>query len=434
MSNPKTQPKKLAGRYDRRVGLSTDADRFRFYVRQAACFVGTVVLFLTMCDSTAGANGISEANWTGTWATAPMRDTSGTIFGNQTLRQIVHTSVGGGRVRLRLSNVFGTSPLRLEDVHIALRDSGVSIVKRSDRQLRFGGQTTVLLAPGATAASDPISFSVPGQSDVAISLFLPGPTTSPVTFHASAHQTSYSMSGDVSGAAVWREMEPVGSYYFLSGLDVDGSSIKGAIVTLGASITEGFSTNDDTNHGWPDVLAGRLAAAGLNFGVLNMGISGNRLLASGSGPSAESRFERDVLEQPNVRWVIVSDEPINDLGSTKPPPSAADLIAGLQRLIARAHEQHIKFICSTLTPFEGANYWTAEKEVVRERFNSFLRSRESNCDAIVDQDRATHDPAHPTRYLAAFDHGDHLHPNDAGHKAIAESVDLAFFTSGGANR
>jgi lysophospholipase L1-like esterase len=213
----------------------------------------------------------------------------------------------------------------------------------------------------------------------------------------------------------------------LSGVDVNGHDIRGSIVTLGASITQGAGSTHGENRSWPTLLAARLVHEGLNIDVINKGISGNRLLADGAGPSALSRFDRDVLAQPGVRWVIFSDDPINDLGSTHPPPTADALIAGIEQLIARAHEKNIQFFCSTLTPYEGANYWTPSGEVVREQVNAFLRSKKSGCDAVIDQDTATHDPAHPTRFLPLYDSGDHLHPNDAGHLAIATEIDLRKF-------
>jgi lysophospholipase L1-like esterase len=213
----------------------------------------------------------------------------------------------------------------------------------------------------------------------------------------------------------------------LSGVDGNGHDVRGYVVTLGASITEGAGSTHGTNRSWPTVLAARFADQGLNIAVLNQGISGNRLLADGAGPSALSRFDRDVLAQPGVRWVIFSDDPINDLGSTHPPPTADALIAGIERLIARAHEKNIQFFCSTLTPYEGASYWTPSGEAVREQVNAFLRSKKNGCDAVIDQDTATHDPVHPTRYLPLYDSGDHLHPNDAGHRAIATGIDLRIF-------
>jgi lysophospholipase L1-like esterase len=213
----------------------------------------------------------------------------------------------------------------------------------------------------------------------------------------------------------------------LSGVDSSGQDVRGSVVTLGASITEGAGSTHGENRSWPSVLAVRLADEGLHIAVLNEGISGNRLLVDGAGPSALSRFDRDVLAQPGVRWVIFSDDPINDLGSTHPPPTAYALIGGIEQLIARAHEKNIQFFRSTLTPYEGASYWTPFGEAAREQVNAFLRSKKSGCDAVIDQDTATHDPAHPTRYLPLYDSGDHLHPNDAGHRAIATEIDLRIF-------
>lgn len=367
------------------------------------------------------------SNWTGTWAIAPMRDNSGKTFTDCTLRQIVRISVGGKGVRLKLSNLFGTQPLRIEDVHLALRRSGSAILPSSDRQLRFEGSTKLIIPAGTTAFSDPVALDVPALAELAISMYLPS-TTGSATFHGAAHQTCYVQAGDVSSAPQMTNAETTKSIYFIAGLDLKGPSLGGSIVTLGASITEGYTAADDTDHRWPDQLALRLFGHGISVGVLNLGISGNRLLVDGSGESAENRFERDVLQQPNVRWVIFSDDPINDLGN-KPSPSGEALIAGLQRLIARAHERKIRFICSTLTPFEGANYWTPAEEKERQKVNSFLRSEGSGCDGIVDQDAAAQDPAHPTRYLPAYDHGDHLHPNDTGHKAIAAAIDLKLFNA-----
>jgi alpha-L-fucosidase 2 len=210
-------------------------------------------------------------------------------------------------------------------------------------------------------------------------------------------------------------------------VDLHGDIVRGAVVTLGASITAGAGSTPGARSNWPSLLAARLVDDGLNIAVLNKGISGNRLLTDGVGPSALSRFDHDVLGQPGVRWVIFSDDPINDLGSTAPAPKADMLIAGIKRLIVQAHEKHIQFFCSTLTPYEGANYWTLSGETAREQVNVFLRSGKSGCDAVIDQDVATHDPAHPNWYLPAYDSGDHLHPNDAGHRAIANAIDLRVF-------
>jgi lysophospholipase L1-like esterase len=368
----------------------------------------------------------SGQEWVGTWATPAVQVDAESSFSRQTLRQIVHTSIGGSRARIRVSNLFGAKPLTIEDVHLALRKNGSSILPGTDRRLLFGAKASVTIPPGATAVSDPVRFMVPPLADVAISVYLPE-TTGPPTFNPAAHQTSYIVPGDVSGSPTLTDAATTGSWYFITNLDVQGSGLRGAVVTLGASITNGYRSTDNTNRRWPDLLAHRLANAKLNIGVLNEGISGNRLLTDGTGPSAESRFNRDVLDQPDVHWVIFSDDPINDLGSTRPAPTAEALIHGIQRLIAAAHRRHVQFVCSTLTPYKGAGYWTPAGEVARERINAFLRSKTSGCDAVVDEDAATHDPAHPTRYLTAYDGGDHLHPNDAGMQAIANAVNLEIF-------
>jgi lysophospholipase L1-like esterase len=365
--------------------------------------------------------------WAGTWATSPMRGDAVPRLAGTTLRQIVHTSVAGDQLRIRISNLYGEHPLHIENVHVALRTSGSSIAVGSDRELLFGARTSVVIAPGSSALSDAVAFSAPSLSDLAVSFYLPDPAGS-TTFHPDAHQTSYIADGNVSAQPDLPEAEPTRSIYFLTNVDARGRGVSGAVVTLGASITEGYAATANAPNRWPDVLALRLAQAGIHIGVLNEGISGNRLLVEGAGPCAEERFARDVLDQPGVRWIIFSDDPINDLGSTRPPSSAEALIAATRRLIAKAHAKRIRFFCSTLTPYQGANYWRPQDEAVRDQFNDFVRSAKSGCDGIIDQDRATHDPAMPAQFLAADDSGDHLHPNDAGHKAIADAVDLSLFS------
>lgn len=368
--------------------------------------------------------------WTGTWASAPLSGKPDPALGGKTLRQIVHTSVAGSRLRIRISNAFGDRPLRIEDVHIAIASadgsSNGAIVASTDRQLRFHHRTFVIIPPGASFVSDAIRFELPALSDLAVSFYLPSAPGS-ITWHSSAHRINFMAHGDHSGDPSLPNPEQTGASYFLTGVDVHGSNLHGAIVTLGASITEGYSAADGSHHEWPAILAERLAAQHLALGVLNEGISGNRLLQAGAGSSAATRFQADVLQQTGIRWVIFSDDPINDLGGTRPLPTLDQLTGATEKLIAAAHHRHIRFYCSTLTPYEGANYWTAAQEVLREQFNDFIRGPGSGCDAVIDQDRATHDPSHPTRFLPAYDSGDHLHPNDAGHRAIAEAIDLSVF-------
>ena len=253
--------------------------------------------------------------WTGTWAASPQ--SGGSSFNQQTLRQIVHTSISGTAARVQISNAFGSQPLQVSDVHIAQRSSGSSIVAGTDHIVTFGGQGSVTIAAGAVAVSDSVAFAVNALSDVAISFYLP--QASGGTFHQQGTQTNYFASGDVAGNATLSGASTTGSYYFLANLDVQNSASLGAVVTLGASITDGVASSQDSNRRWPNDLAVRLVNSGRTVGVLNQGISGNDLLTDGAGQSALHRFNRDVLSQPGVKWVIFSDDPINDLGSTSPP-------------------------------------------------------------------------------------------------------------------
>jgi lysophospholipase L1-like esterase len=366
-------------------------------------------------DSSAGdtsGDGAFTALWTGTWASAPQ--SCGGSFAGQTLREIVHASIGGGAARVRFSNVFGSASLQVRDVHIARRTTGSSIDPATDKTLTFGGQGSLTVAPGAYAVSDSAPFLVNPVSDVAVSFFVV--SHSGTTCHQSGFQTNYQASGDVAGdAAVSGSTN--GSYYFLSNLDVLRPSAEGAVVALGASITDGYRSNGDDNRRWPNDLAVRLVTAGRVVGVLNQGISGDGVA------NAVTRFDRDVLSQAGVKWVIFSDNPINDLGNFDPP--AQTEIDQVKTMMASAHAHGVKFLCSTLTPFQGASYWSAQKETGRAAINAFIRGPDSGCDGIVDQDMATHDPANPTTYLPAFNSGDSLHPNEAGLQAIANAVDLS---------
>ena len=407
--------------------ISTARLSLLFLFTSAACAIAPPPVDPSPNESTRSTKAAIAPAWTGTWGASPQ--SSGATFSGQTLRQIVHTSIGGTASRVQFSNAFGNQPVTIRDVHIAQRSSGSSITASSDRTVTFGGQTSITIAAGALAISDSIAFPVQALSDVTISCYLPQ-STGPATSHQQGTQTNYIAAGDVSGNATLNGPQTTGSYFFLTNLDVQNSASFGAVVTLGASITDGVASSQDSNRRWPNDLATRLVNSGRTVGVINQGISGNDLLSDGAGQSALNRFNRDVIAQPGVGWVIFSDDPINDLGSSNNRPSGAQLIAGLQQLISRAHQAGIKFLCSTLTPFEGAGYWTSAGETGREQVNAFIRSAGSGCDGIVDQDTATHDPAHPTKYLPAYDAGDHLHPNEAGLQAIANAVDLNLFAPG----
>ncbi|WP_405146078.1 GDSL-type esterase/lipase family protein [Sphaerisporangium sp. NBC_01403] len=384
----------------------------------------TALLSTVAAAVAAGPPAAAAAAWTGTWAASPQR--GDTAFNRQTIRQVVRTSIGGTSARIQLSNAFGTQPVTFDDVHLARRTSDSGVDLSTDRVVTFGGQRSVTVPAGSLAVSDAIGFTVPAQSDIVVSVYLPQPT-GPATYHQTSTQTNYIASGDVSGNASLSGAQQAGSYYFLANVDVQNASSQGAVVTLGASITDGVGSSFNANRRWPNRLASRIIDSGRVAGVLNQGISGNKLLADGAGQSAPNRFDRDVLNQPDVRWVIFSDDPINDLGSSSPPPQASRLIDAAKQLIDRAHQRNIKFICSTLTPFRGSGGWSQAAEDQRVAYNNFVRGAGSGCDAVLDQDAATRDPANPTMFLPAYDTGDHLHPNEAGLQAIANAVDLSWF-------
>jgi lysophospholipase L1-like esterase len=397
----------------------------------------------------------SGPQWIGTWATAPQPFMPRALetFRNQSLRLIVHTSVGGRKVRIKISNTFGDHPLVIGAAHIARRSTGAEIDPTSDRPLTFRGHSKVTVAAGSMVVSDPVELDVPGLSDLAVSLFLPQ-TTRATTSHLLALQTSYVSpeTGDSTAAVKFPVARTTDSWPFLTGVDVEASARGVAIVAFGSSLTDGDGSTQDANRRWPDVLAERLlqgAARSTEVGVLNQGLIGNRLLkdspqdaglpfGAALGEAGLKRFERDVLAQAGVRYVIQCLG-INDVtfpGSFTPATErvgAESMIAGYQALIARAHDKGIRVIGTTLPPFENASFpapavtsYTPEKEAVRQEINAWIRDSGA-FDAIIDFDLVLRDPSHPTRLLPAYDSGDHMHPNDAGNVASGNAIPLAMF-------
>jgi lysophospholipase L1-like esterase len=351
---------------------------------------------------------------------------------NQTVRQVVRVSVGGDRLRVVLSNAFGTAPIEIGAAHVALRDHDAIVKASSVKPLTFAGNTDGRILPGATLVSDAVDLTVPAVSDLVVDVFLPGELgtgPSPVTTHNGASQTNYlSGSGNHSGEPAMTVERTAGAWFLLARVEMAARSGSGAVVAFGDSITDGARSTADTNGRWPDHLARRLAARkGPAIAVLNAGISGNQVLGDGAGVSALARFDRDVLLQTGVTHVIIM-EGINDIGiaRTNPTPGAADLIAGHKQLIDRAHARGLKVYGATLTPFEGAAYWTSEGEAKRQALNEWIRTSKAY-DAVIDFDQVTRDPAAPTKFLPAYDSGDHLHPGDAGYRAMGEAVDLKLF-------
>lgn len=376
---------------------------------------------------------VQEQDWVTTWGASPVKAGDSVGFNNQTLRLIVHTSVGGGEARVRLSNVFGARPLVIGEARIAVRSSGADIDAGTDHAIAFNGVRSVTIPPGQFTTSDAVRLDVRPFSDLAVSIYLPGPTA-PATAHPLALCENYVAAGDVVGAVQFPAGQTYRRWPFLVSIDVRTAAHAGAIVAFGDSITDGYGSTIGANHRWPNFLSHRLAGSGANLAVVDEGISGNGLLHEIAGPTGLSRFERDVLDQTGVKYVIVLLG-TNDIGlsqATATAVTADEIIAGYRQLIARAHDRRLKIIGGTLTPFGGSGYnpppneATSPREVMREAVNRFIRTSGAY-DGVIDFDAAVRDPAHPLRFLPAYDSGDHLHPSDAGYQAMADAIDLSLF-------
>jgi lysophospholipase L1-like esterase len=393
---------------------------------------------LAFAGASISSAGDKNDRWVGTWASSPQLGDATNAppapgFADSTLRQIVHVSIGGQQIRVRFSNAFGAAPLVISSAHVALSAGGGAIKPETDKALTFDGHSSVTIPSGAPMYSDPLDFDLVPLSDLAITIHLTA-VPDAVTTHPGSRTTSYLQAGDAVSAAAMPSAAHFEHWYFLNGVDVLSKSSGAAVVTFGDSITDGARTTDNANTRWPDDLARRLQAnkktAGI--GVLNEGIGGNRLVHDMTGPNALARFDRDVLSQDGVRWLIVL-EGINDLGGrtraaarNEQVPTAQDLIAAYEQIILRAHAHHILVFGATILPYEGAGYFTPEGEADRQTINNWIRTS-GNFDGVIDLDAATRDAQHPSHLAAAADSGDHLHPADGGYKIMADAIDLKVF-------
>jgi lysophospholipase L1-like esterase len=404
------------------------------------------------------ASAADALHWIGTWATAaqPAQAARAQTFRNQTVRLIVHISAGGKKLRIRLSNTYGDQPLMVGAAHVARRATAADIDPASDRPLLFRGQPSITVPARSIVVSDPVDLDVPALSDLAISLFFPD-TAVAMTSHSLALQTNYvsTETGDVTAGARFPVLKTIGSWPFLTGVDVAASSRGATIVALGSSLTDGDGSTKDVNRRWPDVLAERLQQRSngtAEWGVLNEGIIGNRLLhdsprdpSSPFGPllgeAGLARFERDVLEQPGVKYVLICLGVNDILFPAYPfvPPTeiitSEDIFAGYRQLIARAHKKGIRVIGTTIPPFEGATFvgaglnlsmYTAEREKTRHEVNDWIL-HSGKFDGVVDFDKAVRDPARPAQILPAYAAADHLHVKDDGNVAQGNAIPLTLF-------
>jgi lysophospholipase L1-like esterase len=403
------------------------------------------VVLLTVSSVRGGENG----EWIDTWSASPQPVWAPDFLApinfprnlwNQTIRQIARVSVGGNKLRVVLSNEYGSEPLVIGAAHVALSDQGSAIKAGSDRVLTFSRKESFTIPPGALAISDPVDLAVPPLSSVAVSLFLPKVTPT-ATMHWDGRQTAYIAAGNKVADLEITPDSKTESRLFLSGIMVDAAPGARAVVTFGDSIPHGDGSTVDANNRWPDLLAQRLQANGTPIAILNEGISGARVLSDRMGVNALARFDEDVLTHPHADTVILMMG-INDIGwpdSVLDPkaqaPSADDIIAGYQQLIARAHDHGMRIIGATLTPFAIAfkgtpleGYYNADKEAKRVAVNEWIRNSGA-FDGVIDFDAVARDPANPKQMVPAYDKGDNLHPNDAGYKAMAESIDLNLLTT-----
>jgi len=385
----------------------------------------------------------AEPMWIGSWASSqqipePANALPLAALEDATLRQIVHLSLGGQTLRVRLSNAFGTEPLHITSVHIAKPMSPASPALRegTDTMVTFAGAPDITIPAGADYISDPVVFDAPAASDLAVSMHFdhaPAQQTS----HPGSRSTSYLVHGDQVSAPDLPGAQTFDHWFNLSGMEIPVTRPnESVVVTLGDSITDGHGATTNGNDRWPDDLARRLAEAGLPRSVLNRGIGGGRILLDGLGPNALARFDRDVLAEPSVHTLIIL-EGINDIGTfdrvgALPPAShahlVADLTAAYAQMVMRAHSAGIKVYGATLTPFAGSPTYDPHplSEADRVAINDWIRAP-GHFDAVIDFDSAIRDPASPNHMTPAYDSGDHLHPSPAGYHAMADAIPLGLF-------
>jgi lysophospholipase L1-like esterase len=413
-----------------------------FRVKRFPLLPAIAAMLLALWAVAGFAQATTSPRWVCAWASAQMTTEApqlpvGATLDGSTLRQLVRVGAGGTRIRLRLSNAFGSEPLTIGAVHVAraLSPQSARINPASDLQVTFDGASGVTIPAGAEYVSDPVPIGLPALSTLAVSMHLDVlPKT--LTGHPGSRATSYIASGDQLAAAGLQSPARVEHWYFLTAVDVQPPTSTSAVAVLGDSITDGHGVKTDANLRWTDTLLQRLVASSRPVTVLNLGIGGNRVVTDGLGPNALARFERDIIGRNGVRWLIIF-EGVNDLGmlTRDAPVTEADhqllvdrIIRAYRQMIARAHERGIKVIGATITPYAASGYYhpAARSEADRQAINAWIGGR-GHFDAVMDFDALIRDPGHPALMRKKYDSGDGLHPSDAGYRAMGEAVPLNLF-------
>lgn len=404
---------------------------------RSAVVGGAMAMLVSACGGVDG----PPTTWVATWYAAQQHYNEAIpgaaapqpiVISNQTIRQIVHTSYGGGQIRVKLSNLFGSSPVTFSAVHIARSNGSSTIDVTTDRVVTFGGISQVTVAPGTEQWSDAIGLAIPTHSDLAVSAFVVG-VAQWATGHTLARQNNYIASGNQVSAAALNAASATTSYGWLNEVDVLSAENVKVVVTFGDSITDGYNSTVGANHRWPNFLDDRLQATPggtAPVSIVNAGISGNRWLHQVIGPAGQARFSRDVMGVSGATHVVILLG-INDIGFGVLAPdqavTASQIIAAITEAVSQAKAQKMKVFLATLLPYEGAVYYNTDGEAKRQAVNAFIRSQ-PGVDGVIDFEKALQDPSNPLALFPAYDSGDHLHPNDAGYQVMANAVNLNLFS------